>query len=329
MSTELYETIAQGARYWFLFLMVIIVLRCYFWLMRDRKERRRRLRLLPDAGFVGELVVLSSSSEELQEGDELPLPCEGFIGKLRTCDVVVPEPSIGKRHAWFSYERNRGVLIEPLFGKTLKVDGATIENRRQTIYLKHGSRLTLGECELRLRMFAGFEASGKAKRQRLAGDDDAQSGTAALAPAPLTQEQLILAQQQLLLRQQAMLAQQSMRWQKINAQQPSAQDDSEYGQPQDQEPIEVELLGEPDESYTAPTSRFGNYLPPVDQDDGGMPKDDEEEWQYLPYPVDQNADYDDPSLYSQPERQDYVGYKDHEKADKLVWNRLPKRGRRE
>ena len=37
MPTEVYEIIAQGARYWFLFLMALIVWRSFRWYRKDRR----------------------------------------------------------------------------------------------------------------------------------------------------------------------------------------------------------------------------------------------------------------------------------------------------
>ena len=91
MPSEIYEVVAQGARYWFVFLMALIVWRSYRWYRRDRKQRKKRLRLLPDAGYVGEMVILSGGGE-LERGAVLPVPREGTLGFLRTNDLCVPAP---------------------------------------------------------------------------------------------------------------------------------------------------------------------------------------------------------------------------------------------
>ena len=63
MPTEVYEIIAQGARYWFLFLMALIVWRSFRWYRKDRRQYKKRLRLLPDAGYVGELVTIRGNAQ--------------------------------------------------------------------------------------------------------------------------------------------------------------------------------------------------------------------------------------------------------------------------
>lgn len=60
MGSDVYEVISLAARYWFTFLGVLIVWRSFRWLRKDRKAKHRRLKQLPDAGMVGELVVLEA-----------------------------------------------------------------------------------------------------------------------------------------------------------------------------------------------------------------------------------------------------------------------------
>ena len=182
MPDSVYEVVAQAARYWFLFLMVLIVWRSYRWLARDRKQRRKRLRLLPDAGFVGELVVLSGS-DELPAGLALPVSREGVLGSVRGDDLYVPVRGVAKRHLWYVFEEEHGLRVQPLGRRAAQVDGAALEGRHARAYLAHGSRLRVGEAELRLRMFAGFEQAGSANRTAWADEPTAPDAAPQAAPA--------------------------------------------------------------------------------------------------------------------------------------------------
>ena len=91
MSDQLYEMLANGLRYWFVLLGALIVARSFLWLRRDRKEQHERVRRLPDAGSIGETVVLSGP-ETLPEGSVLPLPPEGIVGSVRSADIWRPSP---------------------------------------------------------------------------------------------------------------------------------------------------------------------------------------------------------------------------------------------
>ena len=166
MPEEVYEVIALGARYWFALLGVLIVWRAFSWLRKDRRAKHRRLKRLPDAGFIGEWVVLLGS-DELPEGSAIPVPWEGVMGFLRTCDVVVPVPGVANQHLDFSFRNGKGLVVTPLRGRDCIVDGVTLTHRTRTARcpLHHGSRLQLGDAILRLRLFAGLETDRRASLQ--------------------------------------------------------------------------------------------------------------------------------------------------------------------
>ena len=104
MPDAIYEVVAQGARYWFLFLMALIVWRSWRWYRKDKKKAKKRLKLLPDAGFVGEMVVLEGG-KGLERGALLMVPREGTLGTLRTNDLCVPLAGVAHRHLWFRFTR--------------------------------------------------------------------------------------------------------------------------------------------------------------------------------------------------------------------------------
>ena len=168
MPEEIYELIAQGARYWFLFLMVLIVWRSWRWYRKDRRQARKRMKLLPDAGFIGEMIVIQGS-DHLQRGTALPVPREGTLGYSRTNDLCIPVAGVAKRHLWFRFDDGQGLMVEPLGKNAVNVDGEDFKSRREPLYMMHGSRLYLGECQLRLRLFAGFESRPTAPSKVPAG----------------------------------------------------------------------------------------------------------------------------------------------------------------
>lgn len=207
MPLEIYEVVAQGARYWFLFLMAIIVWRSYRWLAKDRRQRKKRLKLLPDAGFVGEMVVQSGNGE-LLEGTVLLVPREGLLGTLRGCDLFVPVRGIAKKHLWFRYEDDHGLMVKTFSGRRMGVDGEEYAGSHKAAYMRHGSRLYVGEAVLRLRMFAGFETTGRAVQlEEAAAEREApmndQNQAAAMAQMATWQEQQRAMQRWFLSQQEA------------------------------------------------------------------------------------------------------------------------------
>ncbi len=187
MPDEVYEVVSQAARYWFLFLMALIVWRSFRWLRRDRRQRKKRQRLLPDAGYVGELVVLRGS-DELPEGLALPISGEGVLGCLRGDDVYVPVRGVAKRHLWYEYDEENGIRVQPYRHCGVEVDEKSLTGGRSHAYLTHGSRLSVGDAVLRLRMFAGFEQAGARYAPLVQEQEEEmpQGATRAAAVAPET-----------------------------------------------------------------------------------------------------------------------------------------------
>lgn len=156
MPAEIYEIAALAARFWFLFLMVMIVMHSYRWYARDRRLRKKRLKDLPDAGYIGEFVVMESTGD-LKQGDVLAVPFEGTLGMLLNNDVCVGAEGVAPRHLWFRYDRERGIRMLPLDDNEFTVDQTSIVDQPEGLYVVHGSRLYVGACQLRLRMFEGYE----------------------------------------------------------------------------------------------------------------------------------------------------------------------------
>ncbi|MBQ8148951.1 MAG: hypothetical protein IJ041_00380 [Clostridia bacterium] len=173
MPAELYEIVALAARFWFLFLMVLIVWRSYRWYARERRQYKKRLRFLPDAGYIGELVVMQTAGG-VKQGKVFPVPFEGTLGYTGSNDLSIPAPGISNRHIWFSYDKKKGLKLIPLGRNDFAVDHLTIAQQPKGLYMAHGSRLYVGECELRLRMFAGYEvltAHNPVSLPAMAGDE--------------------------------------------------------------------------------------------------------------------------------------------------------------
>ena len=215
MPPEVYEVVAQGARYWFLFLMAVIVWRSYRWLARDRKQRKKRKKLLPDAGFVGEMVI-QSAVQELRERGVLSVPWEGIVGAHRGSDLYVPARGVAAKHLWFRYEHGKGLMVRSFMGCQATVDGKKV-SRSKDIYMTHGSRLKIGDVELRLRMFAGFETGPNAAATATAmpmAQSPSMAPAATVGPSAgqtITAEQAALwqAQQAALMQQFWLMAQQA------------------------------------------------------------------------------------------------------------------------
>ena len=158
MPEKYYEILSLGFRYWFTLLGVLIVWRSFRWLRHDRAEKHRRIRQLPDAGTIGEMVVLEGN-DELPEGTTIPVPWEGVLGFVRICDMVLPVSGVARQHADFSFRNGDGLMVVPRHGCVVEIDGEKITGRKaaKVHTMHHGSCLRIGEALLRLRVFMGLE----------------------------------------------------------------------------------------------------------------------------------------------------------------------------
>ena len=165
MKDELYTVLALGMRYWFTLLGVLIVWRAFHWLRRDRHEKHRRLRQLPDAGMVGEFVSLNDAGD-MTVDDTLPVPREGVLGKLYSCDVPVLCDGVAKYHLDLVYEDGLGLRVKPRRGLTCRINGEelTRAGAARNGVLVHGDVLQVGDAALRLRLFAGLKFKRPARK---------------------------------------------------------------------------------------------------------------------------------------------------------------------
>ena len=156
-DAKVYEVLALAMRYFFMLLGVMIVWRSFSWLRKDRRLKHRRLKQLPDAGTIGIFTVLEGS-KQLKAGEAIPVPHEGTLGYLRTCDVVVPVDDVATLHLDFTFVDGKGLYIYPFRGCEATVDGVPLTSRRESQRhpMQHGSILQIGQAVLQLGVFAGL-----------------------------------------------------------------------------------------------------------------------------------------------------------------------------
>ena len=187
MPQDLYSIAALACRYWFAFLGVLIVWRSFSWLRKDRKLKHKRLRTLPDAGMIGEFVVLQGS-DALPEDSFLPVPREGVLGFVRTCDIVVPVGGVARQHLDFVFVEGQGVVVTPRRGLDCMVDGELIADRRAAVAfpMQHNSLISIGDAMLKLRLFAGVDAPFVAEYMPDPSEEPPQGNAMPGYPPPYT-----------------------------------------------------------------------------------------------------------------------------------------------
>ena len=162
VTPELYATISLVSRWLFVFIALLLLFFALLWHRAERRERRERFKNLPGAGTVGELLVLSGS-DELVPDTWFPVPREGVLGSLRSCDLVIPCPGVAPRHLDFSWQDGTGLLIRPHLGCDVLVDGVPVDRRTaaEGVPLLHGSVLQVGTGVLRLQLFSALSHTNR------------------------------------------------------------------------------------------------------------------------------------------------------------------------
>ena len=158
VSPEIWNVLFLLSRWLFVILAIVILLSALGWLASDRRARKERLHALPGAGTVGELVVLSGS-ERLPAQTWFPVPREGVLGSVRSCDLVVPGPGIRSCHLDFRWQDGVGLLLYPRSGCEVRVDGVPLDCRSDASArpMTHGMCLQVGPVVLRLQLFAAMD----------------------------------------------------------------------------------------------------------------------------------------------------------------------------
>ena len=168
-SSQLWTVLYSVARWILPALAILCVLFILFWLLSDSRSRHESLRSLPGSGTVGELVVLSGS-RDLDPNTWFPVPREGILGSVRSCDLVIPCPGVQPKHLDFSWEDGVGLLIHPRSGCEALVNGIplTCRTKAASAPLTHGSLLQVGSAVLRLHLFAALDNTSAPVRQTTA-----------------------------------------------------------------------------------------------------------------------------------------------------------------
>ena len=88
-----------------------------------------------------------------------PVPREGVLGSVRSCDLVIPCPGVHTKHLDFSWEDGTGLLIQPRTGCEVQINGipVTCRTRASEVPLTHGSVMQVGSAILRLHLFAALD----------------------------------------------------------------------------------------------------------------------------------------------------------------------------
>lgn len=191
VSPEIYQIISPAAHYLFAFFALMLLFFALLWLYDERRKHRNRFRSLPEAGNIGEMVVISGS-DQLPADTWFPVPREGILGSLRSCDLVVPCPGVRARHLAFSWQDGTGLIVKPFAGCETFVDGISLitAGKAGMPVMVHGSCLQVGSAVLRLQLLSALEHTNRPFLGNVPPPDsiDPPADSLPLPYTPLTRE---------------------------------------------------------------------------------------------------------------------------------------------
>ena len=167
---NIWSVLYTVSRYLFPLLACSLVFLVLFYILSESAARRERIRHLPGSGTVGEMIVLSGG-RDLDANTWFPVPREGVLGSIRSCDLVIPCPGVHTKHLDFSWQDGKGLLIRPRTGCEVLVNGTPVTCRTDAsaVPLTHGALLQVGSAVLRLHLFAALDNSVSPVQQVPAG----------------------------------------------------------------------------------------------------------------------------------------------------------------
>lgn len=155
MSQQLYTIVSLSARYFFVAMLFIIVIRSYIWLRRDNAAFKKYRDSIAAAGVVGEAKVLFGNSE-IQTGQRFEIYREGIIGRSKNCDMRVLSKYIAKRQLYYRLDEGMGLYVEPLHSGDISINAFKIDKKTRNAYIINGSILKLADISLQFFFYPGF-----------------------------------------------------------------------------------------------------------------------------------------------------------------------------
>lgn len=148
MGSDTYELLALAARYWFILLAALIVLRGWRASVQDNRNAKLLRDWVGEAGSVGELVVLDDGQKQKKKslrGARFPVGVEGLIGSGSVADIRIRHADVRRRHVWMNYRR--GCMLLSTHGKA-QIECPTTPDGR--FILRDGDQLTIGRLKIML-----------------------------------------------------------------------------------------------------------------------------------------------------------------------------------
>lgn len=145
ISEETFEFLSIMMRYWFLFLILLILYNLVKNAIAEYRFTKRNVE--SNVVHLYWLKMLECPDEKLV-GNMVGLRHANIIGCSRSCDVILPFDGVSKNHCLIKYDG------EGFFVKDLKSQYGTFINgediKRHKTHIENGDVITMGTCSIQL-----------------------------------------------------------------------------------------------------------------------------------------------------------------------------------
>ena len=138
----LYSALSFAMRYWFLFLILLIVI-ALIWVSVS-EYRQRKFVMNQIGAFVGYMDIIDGPEEIV--GQRIGLTNDNSIGSSRRADIWIEDPSISKTHALI-YARDGHMYMSPMQNSATQINGRRASKVHE-IYT--GDTVTLGDVTVEI-----------------------------------------------------------------------------------------------------------------------------------------------------------------------------------
>lgn len=149
MNAAMYEALAFAMRYWFIFVIGLMLFAMIAVSVSEYKQRKN---------IIGEVTEYKGYLEILDENDEIDgtrigIMDENLVGSSRSADIYITHPSIARNHARMTM-RNGKLFLTPLNDNPVQING---HKATKTHRVFSGDHVTFGELETEVYIKGGEE----------------------------------------------------------------------------------------------------------------------------------------------------------------------------
>ena len=140
MSSELYSAVAFGMRYWFIFIIGLMLVAVVAASVSEYKQRKNIIGRV--SSYVGYIEIVRGPESIL--GTRIGIKTENMVGSSRSSDIYITDPSIARSHAMLAMKDGE-LFLTPMANAKTKINGRRAAKTHQ---LFTGDTVSFGDVDV-------------------------------------------------------------------------------------------------------------------------------------------------------------------------------------